>query len=79
MGINADLYLKNIVENISSDLKMSNFRITASWTSVSSSFSPVPGGSYFDYVKAWDEYIDNENVMAISYEELKEVRATLTF
>ncbi|XP_042305471.1 sulfotransferase 6B1-like [Sceloporus undulatus] len=32
----------------------------------------VSGGSYFDYVKRWDKYIDDENVMGISYEELKE-------
>ncbi|XP_062981489.1 sulfotransferase 6B1-like [Elgaria multicarinata webbii] len=32
----------------------------------------VSWGSYFDYVKEWDKYIDDENVMAVSYEELKE-------
>lgn len=31
-------------------------------------------GSYFDYVAEWDKYIDEENIIAISYEELQEVR-----
>ncbi|XP_034964422.2 sulfotransferase 6B1 [Zootoca vivipara] len=29
-------------------------------------------GSYFDHVSEWDKYIDDENVMGICYEELKE-------
>ncbi|XP_020634209.3 sulfotransferase 6B1 [Pogona vitticeps] len=53
--------------------KLSSFPLS-SWDAYFIDFmnGKVPGGSYFDYVKAWDEYIDNENVMAISYEELKE-------
>ncbi|NWX61189.1 ST6B1 Sulfotransferase, partial [Promerops cafer] len=29
-------------------------------------------GSYFDYLGEWNKYIDNERIMTISYEELKE-------
>ncbi|NWR46285.1 ST6B1 Sulfotransferase, partial [Regulus satrapa] len=29
-------------------------------------------GSYFDHLVEWNKYIDNEKVMTISYEELKE-------
>ncbi|XP_068866305.1 sulfotransferase 6B1-like [Aphelocoma coerulescens] len=29
-------------------------------------------GSYFDYLVEWNKYIDNERIMTISYEELKE-------
>ncbi|KAH0622454.1 hypothetical protein JD844_024782 [Phrynosoma platyrhinos] len=32
----------------------------------------VPWGSYIDYLCVWNKYIDEENVMPISYEELKE-------
>ncbi|XP_042305486.1 sulfotransferase 6B1-like [Sceloporus undulatus] len=32
----------------------------------------VSWGSYFDFVKEWDKYIDNENVTAVNYEDLKE-------
>ncbi|XP_077203210.1 sulfotransferase 6B1-like [Paroedura picta] len=32
----------------------------------------VAWGSYFDYLAEWDKYIDEENITAISYEELKE-------
>ncbi|XP_015262340.1 PREDICTED: sulfotransferase 6B1-like [Gekko japonicus] len=32
----------------------------------------VAWGSYFDYVAEWDKYIDEENIIAISYEELQE-------
>ncbi|XP_060098424.1 sulfotransferase 6B1-like [Heteronotia binoei] len=32
----------------------------------------VAWGSYFDYVAEWDKYIDDKNIIAISYEELKE-------
>ncbi|XP_041031694.1 sulfotransferase 6B1 [Carcharodon carcharias] len=32
----------------------------------------VGWGSYFDYALVWEKYIDNENVMIITYEELKE-------
>uniref|UniRef100_A0A670HMH0 Sulfotransferase n=1 Tax=Podarcis muralis TaxID=64176 RepID=A0A670HMH0_PODMU len=28
--------------------------------------------SYFDYILAWDKHVDEENVMIITYEELKE-------
>ncbi|NXR94648.1 ST6B1 Sulfotransferase, partial [Hypocryptadius cinnamomeus] len=29
-------------------------------------------GSYFDHLVEWNKYIDNERIMTISYEELKE-------
>ncbi|NXU03953.1 ST6B1 Sulfotransferase, partial [Buphagus erythrorhynchus] len=29
-------------------------------------------GSYFDHLVEWNKYIDNEKIMTISYEELKE-------
>ncbi|KAL2306206.1 hypothetical protein Nmel_004121 [Mimus melanotis] len=32
----------------------------------------LPWGSYFDHVVEWNKYIDNEKIMTISYEELKE-------
>ncbi|XP_053139676.1 sulfotransferase 6B1-like isoform X1 [Hemicordylus capensis] len=32
----------------------------------------VGWGSYFDHVAEWDKYIEDENIVAISYEELKE-------
>ncbi|XP_051868127.1 sulfotransferase 6B1 [Pristis pectinata] len=32
----------------------------------------VAWGSYFDYALIWEKYIDDENVMFITYEELKE-------
>nr|XP_005314922.2 sulfotransferase 6B1-like [Chrysemys picta bellii] len=34
-------------------------------------------GSYFDYLAEWNKHMDDENVMAITYEELKEVRLML--
>lgn len=30
-------------------------------------------GSYFDQLVEWNQYIDHEKIMMISYEELKEV------
>lgn len=38
-----------------------------------SSLFAVAWGSYFDHVAEWNKYIDNERIMTISYEELKEV------
>ncbi|XP_026505316.1 sulfotransferase 6B1-like [Terrapene carolina triunguis] len=35
----------------------------------------VPWGSYFDYICEWSKHVDDENVMTITYEELKENRA----
>ncbi|KAH0622456.1 hypothetical protein JD844_024786 [Phrynosoma platyrhinos] len=32
----------------------------------------VSWGFYFDFVKEWDKHIDDENVTAVSYEDLKE-------
>ncbi|CAM5101760.1 unnamed protein product, partial [Eretmochelys imbricata] len=29
-------------------------------------------GSYFDYLAEWNKHVDDENIMAIAYEELKE-------
>ncbi|XP_060115097.1 sulfotransferase 6B1-like [Heteronotia binoei] len=35
----------------------------------------MPWGSYFDYVFEWNKHADDENIMTITYEELKENRA----
>ncbi|NXC79641.1 ST6B1 Sulfotransferase, partial [Cercotrichas coryphoeus] len=35
----------------------------------------VAWGSYFEYLSQWSKYVDKENIMAITYEELKENRA----
>ncbi|NXD76658.1 ST6B1 Sulfotransferase, partial [Halcyon senegalensis] len=32
----------------------------------------MPWGSYFEYLSSWNKYADYENVMTITYEELKE-------
>ncbi|NXK94765.1 ST6B1 Sulfotransferase, partial [Formicarius rufipectus] len=32
-------------------------------------------GCYFEYLSKWNKYVDEENVMTITYEELKEDRA----
>ncbi|XP_008935866.1 PREDICTED: sulfotransferase 6B1-like, partial [Merops nubicus] len=32
----------------------------------------MPWGCYFEYLTAWNKYADDENVMTITYEELKE-------
>lgn len=37
-------------------------------------FYLVPWGSYFNYLSEWNKYAADENVMTITYEELKEVR-----
>ena len=39
-----------------------------------SSLSAVAWGSYFDHLVEWNKYVDNEKIMMINYEELKEVR-----
>ncbi|KAG8123472.1 hypothetical protein E2320_019064 [Naja naja] len=35
--------------------------------------TPIAWKSYFDHALAWDKHMDEENVMIITYEELKEV------
>ncbi|NXN80321.1 ST6B1 Sulfotransferase, partial [Bombycilla garrulus] len=35
----------------------------------------VVWGSYFEYLSEWNKYADEENIMTITYEELKENRA----
>ena len=40
-------------------------------------FPLVPWGSYMEYLCVWNKYIDYENVMPITYEELKEVQSVL--
>ncbi|XP_053153120.1 sulfotransferase 6B1-like [Hemicordylus capensis] len=35
----------------------------------------MPWGSYIDYVSEWNKHADDENIMTITYEELKENRA----
>lgn len=37
-------------------------------------FYLVPWGCYLEYLSKWNKYADDENVMTITYEELKEVR-----
>ncbi|XP_062429648.1 sulfotransferase 6B1-like [Rhea pennata] len=32
----------------------------------------MPWGSYFDFVSEWNKHVDDENIMPITYEELKE-------
>ncbi|NXC45452.1 ST6B1 Sulfotransferase, partial [Penelope pileata] len=32
----------------------------------------MPWGSYFNYISEWNKHVDDENVMTITYEELKE-------
>ncbi|NWR69872.1 ST6B1 Sulfotransferase, partial [Centropus unirufus] len=34
----------------------------------------MPWGCYFDYLSEWNKYADDENVMPVTYEELKENR-----
>ncbi|XP_077198354.1 sulfotransferase 6B1-like [Paroedura picta] len=36
----------------------------------------MPWGSYFDYVFEWNKHADDEHIMTITYEELKENRAS---
>uniref|UniRef100_A0A803TH05 Sulfotransferase n=1 Tax=Anolis carolinensis TaxID=28377 RepID=A0A803TH05_ANOCA len=47
---------------------------TKTWNEFFTDFmsGKVSWGSYFDFVKEWSKYIDDENVTSISYEELKE-------
>ncbi|XP_066479081.1 sulfotransferase 6B1-like [Tiliqua scincoides] len=47
---------------------------TSTWDQFFTKFmtGKVGWGSYFDHVAEWDKYINDENIMAISYEELKE-------
>ncbi|NWT63357.1 ST6B1 Sulfotransferase, partial [Erythrocercus mccallii] len=33
-------------------------------------------GCYFEYLSEWNKYADQENIMTITYEEVKEVRVT---
>lgn len=40
-------------------------------------FYLVPWGCYFEYISKWNKYADDENVMTITYEELKEVRLSI--
>ncbi|XP_054834934.1 sulfotransferase 6B1-like [Eublepharis macularius] len=56
---------------------LSPLRSYKSWDDYFKAFmsGQIPWGSYFDYVFEWNEYADDENVMAITYEELKENRA----
>ncbi|NWV62180.1 ST6B1 Sulfotransferase, partial [Malurus elegans] len=35
----------------------------------------MPWGCYFEYLSEWSKYTDKENIMTITYEELKENRA----
>ncbi|KAL8185947.1 UNVERIFIED_CONTAM: hypothetical protein K2H54_060197 [Gekko kuhli] len=50
------------------------FFLPSTWDDHFNSFmdGKVAWGSYFDYVAEWDKYIDEENIIAISYEELQE-------
>ncbi|XP_071283498.1 sulfotransferase 6B1-like [Agelaius tricolor] len=46
----------------------------ASWDEFFADFmnGKLAWGSYFDHLVEWNKYIDNEKIMTISYEELKE-------
>ncbi|NXF00054.1 ST6B1 Sulfotransferase, partial [Menura novaehollandiae] len=46
----------------------------ASWDEYFEAFmnGKLAWGSYFDYLVKWNKHIDNETIMTISYEELKE-------
>ncbi|NWW44569.1 ST6B1 Sulfotransferase, partial [Pedionomus torquatus] len=46
----------------------------ASWDEYFAAFmsGKLTWGSYFDHLVEWNKYIDNEKIMVISYEELKE-------
>ncbi|NXS63112.1 ST6B1 Sulfotransferase, partial [Brachypteracias leptosomus] len=46
----------------------------ASWDEYFTVFmnGKVAWGSYFDHLVEWNKYIDHENIMMITYEELKE-------
>ncbi|XP_025973115.2 sulfotransferase 6B1-like isoform X2 [Dromaius novaehollandiae] len=35
----------------------------------------MPWGSYFNYISEWNKHVNDENIMTITYEELKENRA----
>ncbi|NWQ68549.1 ST6B1 Sulfotransferase, partial [Neopipo cinnamomea] len=37
----------------------------------------VAWGCYFEYLSKWNKYADEENVVTITYEELKEVRLSI--
>uniref|UniRef100_A0A8C8S3D4 Sulfotransferase n=1 Tax=Pelusios castaneus TaxID=367368 RepID=A0A8C8S3D4_9SAUR len=49
----------------------------ATWDDFFTAFmtGKMPWGSYFDYICEWSKHVDEENVMTITYEELKENRA----
>ncbi|XP_066479059.1 sulfotransferase 6B1-like [Tiliqua scincoides] len=50
------------------------FLPTSTWDQFFTDFmnGKVGCGSYFDYVAEWDKYVNDANIMAICYEELKE-------
>lgn len=39
----------------------------------------VPYGLYFDHIIGWNNYLDDKNVMFITYEEIQEVRVVFLF
>lgn len=56
---------------------MSLFPSYETWDEFFTAFmtGKMPWGSYFDYICEWSKHVDDENVMTITYEELKENRA----
>lgn len=40
-------------------------------------FSLVTWGCYFEFLSEWNKYADQENIMPITYEEVKEVRLSI--
>uniref|UniRef100_A0A8B9SCW5 Sulfotransferase n=1 Tax=Apteryx owenii TaxID=8824 RepID=A0A8B9SCW5_APTOW len=60
-------------------LVFSPFPSYESWDSFFKDFmaGKVPWGSYFNYLSEWNKYIVSENVMPVSFEEVKEVSLAL--
>ncbi|XP_067391920.1 sulfotransferase 6B1-like [Emydura macquarii macquarii] len=56
---------------------MSTYPSYETWDEFFTAFmtGKMPGGSYFDHICEWSKHDDDENVMTLTYEELKENRA----
>ncbi|NWV58063.1 ST6B1 Sulfotransferase, partial [Daphoenositta chrysoptera] len=56
---------------------LSSLPSSASWDDFFTDFmtKKLAWGSYFEYLSEWNKYADEENIMTITYEELKENRA----
>ncbi|NWI65987.1 ST6B1 Sulfotransferase, partial [Todus mexicanus] len=53
--------------------RMSPFPSYETWDDFFEAFmtKKMPWGCYFEYLSSWNKYADDENVMPITYEELK--------